>query len=320
MNKLDEIRKKLQSQDRTTKSAQGVTDNTVYPHWNLPTDGRSVLRFLPDADPDNVFFWVEKQVIKIPFPGIKGHEEDRKTIVQVPCMEMYGDQCPILNEIRPWFNTERDQEARTYWKKRSYIFQGFVVEDGIGEEEVPENPIRRFSMTTQIFQIIKTALLDPDMEEIPTDYTNGTNFKVAKGQKGEWADYTMSSWMRKESPLEQAQLDAIDKYGLNDLSTFLPTKPDAASQDVIFDMFEASVRGDLYDPERWASYYKPFGLNVDTSNSENSNTPSVASAPKASADSQLAQKSQAENTKESEPEAPVSPNAILDRLRQRSNS
>jgi len=27
-------------------------------------------------------------------------------------------------------------------------------------------------------------------------------------------------------------------------------------------MFEASVDGQPYDPDRWANYYKPYGLNV----------------------------------------------------------
>ena len=314
MSKLDDIRKKLQSQDRTTRSAQGVNDNTVYPHWNLPTDGRAVLRFLPDGDPDNVFFWVEKQMIRLPFPGIEGQPDARSTLVQVPCMEMYGEQCPVLNEIRPWFNTDRDEEARRYWKKRSYIFQGFVIEDGMNEESPPENPIRRFSMTTQIFQIIKSALLDVDMDHIPTDYSNGTDFRVVKGKKGDWADYTTSSWMRKESALNSAQLAALEEYGLKNLSDYLPTKPDQASLDVIFDMFEASVRGDNYDPEKWASHYKPYGFNSSTNDEETSTPASKATKD----DDDVEQKVQ--STSSSAPASsskPASPTEILERLRNR---
>ena len=44
----------------------------------------------------------------------------------------------------------------------------------------PENPIRRLIIGPQIFQIIKQALMDPDMEELPTDYTGGVDFRLNK--------------------------------------------------------------------------------------------------------------------------------------------
>ena len=28
------------------------------------------------------------------------------------------------------------------------------------------------------------------------------------------------------------------------------------------EMFEASVDGELYDPMRWANYYRPYGMDV----------------------------------------------------------
>ena len=31
--------------------------------------------------------------------------------------------------------------------------------------------------------------------------------------------------------------------------------------------FEASVNGELYDPEAWGNYYRPAGVQIDTSNS-----------------------------------------------------
>ena len=32
-------------------------------------------------------------------------------------------------------------------------------------------------------------------------------------------------------------------------------------------MFEASVDGQMYDPELWGNYYRPAGVQIDTSNS-----------------------------------------------------
>jgi hypothetical protein len=77
---------------------------------------------------------------------------------------MWGESCPILNEVRPWFKDKSLEDmGRKYWKKRSYIMQGFVRENPINDDKTPENPIRRFIIGPQIFQIIKASLMDPDL-------------------------------------------------------------------------------------------------------------------------------------------------------------
>jgi len=274
MATLAEIRAKLQNIDnrRSGTSFTGTSDN--YPFWNLPNDGTARVRFLPDANPDNTFFWVEKQMIKMPFKGVIGGE-DKTVYVQVPCMETWGESCPILTETRPWWNDDSLKDiARVYWKKRTYIFQGFVLESQFAEESPPENPIRRFSIGMQIFKLIKASLLDPDFENIPTDYVNGTDFTIAKTQKGEFADYSTSKWARKETALNQAQLAALDEYKLKDLSDYLPAKPTPEQLAVIFEMFEASVANEPYDPAKWGKFYRPMGLEF-----EESTTAEKAAAP-----------------------------------------
>jgi hypothetical protein len=155
MATLAEIRAKLKASEQKGSGERTGGDNSIYPFWNLKEGGESVLRFLPDGNQDNTFFWVERAMIKLPFAGIKGETESKSTIVQVPCMEMYGDTCPILTEVRGWFKDPALEDmGRKYWKKRSYIFQGFVAEDGLKEETKPENPIRRFIIGPQIFQLI----------------------------------------------------------------------------------------------------------------------------------------------------------------------
>jgi hypothetical protein len=37
---------------------------------------------------------------------------------------------------------------------------------------------------------------------------------------------------------------------------------DTVRHDVIYDMFKASVDGELYDPKRWGQYFKPAGVNL----------------------------------------------------------
>ena len=190
-------------------------------------------------------------------------DSSKQVYVQVPCVEMWGEACPILAEVRTWFKDKSLEEmGRKYWKKRSYIFQGFVRENSLSEDKTPENPIRRFIIGPQIFTIIKGALMDPELEELPTDVLRGLDFRVTKTAKGGFADYNTSKWARKESALTEAEQAAIAAHGLYDLSTFLPKKPGDVELKVIKEMFEASVDGQPYDTERWGQHFRPAGVQA----------------------------------------------------------
>lgn len=272
MSKLAELRKSLVEQEQKTNT-QTYVDNTIFPFWNANDNTTTTSRFLPDGDSTNEYFWRERQTINLTFSGIKGQDETKPVSVKVPCMEMWkGEKCPIHDEIRPWFkNGDLEELARKYWKKRSYIFQGFVVDTPLKEDNLPENPIRRYIFTSQIFNIIKGGLMDPDFPEMPTDYDAGIDFKINKTPNGQYSTYTTSSWARRERSLTQNERDAIDNFGLFTLNDFLPKKPNEAELQAIFDMFEASVDGQLYDPEKFEQYYKPSGYNNENSSSnENS--------------------------------------------------
>lgn len=259
MATLAEIRARLQQNDNKNSGFKG--DNAVYAHWNIPEGSTVKLRFLPDGDPKNDFFWVERLMIKLPFAGIKGQMDSKPVTVQVPCVEMWGDACPILTEVRPWYkDSSLSQLAGKYWKKRSYLFQALVKENPMSEETVPENPIRRFIIGPQIYAVVKAALMDTEIEVIPTDYDRGLDFTITKTSKGGFADYSTSKWARKESALTGAERAAIDTHGLFDLKTFLPKRPTTAELDILREMFEASVDGQAYDPDRWANHFKPAGF------------------------------------------------------------
>lgn len=270
MATLAEIRAKLLAQEKTKGGKFSGGDNAIYAHWNTPENTTSVVRFLPDGNPKNDFFWLERQMINISFSGIKGHDESKPVTIKVPCIEMWdGQKCPIHEEIRPWFkDSSMEDMARKYWKKKSYLFQGLVVDSAFVEEEKPENPIRRFTISPQIYKIIHSALMDPDFGEyLPTDYDGGTDFRITKTTKGQYADYSTSNWARKERSLDQVERDAIAEHGLFDLNDFMPKQPTAEELDIIFQMFESSVDGELYDPERFADYYRPWGFEAPNSGS-----------------------------------------------------
>ena len=283
MATLAEIRAKLREQESRTGGSNQSSggDNAIYPHWNMAEGSEAVLRFLPDADPDATFFWKERLMIKLPFAGIKGQTDSRPVTVNVPCMEMYGETCPVLSEVRGWFkDPSLEDQGRKYWKKRSYIFQGFVADNPISEDSTPENPIRRFIIGPQIFQIIKGALMDPEMEELPTDYVRGVDFRIKKTSKGGYADYSTSQWSRRERALTDEEKAAIDAHGLYNLNDFLPKKPTDIEVKVIQEMFEASVDGEAYDPDRFGQYFRAPGMSAPTGDPNKGNTaPAATPAP-----------------------------------------
>lgn len=321
MASLAEIRARLAAQE-TKKTGGG--DNAVYAFWNAPEGSTSVVRFLPDADPNNVFFWVERQMIRLPFSGIAGDPSSKPLTVQVPCVEMWqGTSCPILTEVRTWFKDPGMEDmGRKYWKKRSYIYQGFVVENAVADDESPENPIRRFPVNPSIHKIISSSLMDPELEEIPTDYQHGLDFRITKTARGDYADYSTSKWSRKERALSQEEQAAIDTYGLFDLKDYLPNKPTDAELQLIFDMFESSVNGDPYDLDRFGSYYDPtsFSSNRDSRN-KTAETPPKAkvTAPKAKAKEEAPVETPAEEVAEEDSGSQAKMNAqdILQKIRNR---
>lgn len=283
MASLEEIRKKLQEQEgRKAGSGNKKTnfDNTVFPFWNMGTGDESTVRFLPDGNPENTYFWEERQLINIPFSGIVGGDADtlnKEITVSVPCMEMWGEQCPIHQEIRPWYKQPDEQLkelANVYWKKRTYLFQGLVRKSKLAED-APENPIRKFWFKPQVFNLVKTIILDPEVTHSPTHYEQGFDFYLTKTTKGSWADYSTSRWARGASSLTEEERAAIQKYSLFNLSESLPKKPTPQEVAAMYDMFTASLDGAKYDPEKWGMFYKPRGVDFSQKN-ENQQKTSVS--------------------------------------------
>jgi hypothetical protein len=280
MASLAEIRAKLQEMENRS-SGGGGRDNAIYPHWDIPENSTARIRFLPDGDDKNMFFWQERAMIRLPFAGVKGQMNSKPVVVQVPCVEIWNETCPILTEVRTWFKDKSLEDmGRKYWKKRSYIFQGFVRESSLSEDRLPENPIRRFVISPSIYPLITAVLKDTEVEELPTDYDRGLDFSITKTTKGQYADYATSKWARKESALTAVERAAIEAHGLYNLKDFLPKKPGDAELKIMKEMFEASVDGALYDESRWGQYFKPAGLgnnsNTDADDSAGVSSPAPA--------------------------------------------
>lgn len=277
--------------DSSSKPKSGASE--LFRHWDMPFDTTTTIRFLPDADNSNQFFWRERQMITLSFDSVEGHPEMRPEdiTIQVPCVRMYDHKntCPILSKTKSWWKTDKEDLARKYWPKKSYLYQGFVIDSEV-DEEAPETPIRRFIISKSIHQIIENGLMDEDMLNDPTDFQNGTDFRIRKvnGSSG-FADYKGSGFARKETSLTDEQIQALEDYDLYDLKTFLPNEPNAEQLLMIEEMFEESLRPNSQFKLKWASYLKPFKLELTDAEKEmyieGNGTPPPAAVTSESADS-----------------------------------
>jgi len=125
--------------------------------------------------------------------------------------------------------------------------------------------------------------MDPDMEELPTDYTAGVDFRLNKTTKGGYADYSTSNWARRDRPLGDNEMAAVNAHGLFNLSDFLPKKPGDVELKVMQEMFEASVDGEAFDMDRWGQYFRPAGMAQRTGDpvapAASTPAPAAATAP-----------------------------------------
>lgn len=262
---MDEIKQALlaKMKGRGENGQRSFGDNASYPFWDMPENGSVTVRFLPDKDPNNKVFWVERQVIRLPFTGIVGGDNpdpNKRIVVQVPCNDMFKERsCPIIKATQHLWNKGKEEKeiARIYYKKRSYILQGFVVDSPIEEANPPENPIRRFVVGPSIHKIIFQSLIS-DFDESPIDFTGGCDFILRKTKQGQHNNYQTSSFARRSRSLSEAERAAIEKYGLYDLKEFLGTPPDEEHLEVIRALFEDSFNGRPYDMDQYGRYYKPI--------------------------------------------------------------
>jgi hypothetical protein len=313
MRQLLREEEERKSGNRSTSSSG---DKASFPYWNIPEKQTATVRFLPDKDDNNPWFWVERQTIKLPFDGVVGgdYPTSNPVLVTVPCIDMFGETCPVIAETRPWWKTN-EALARKYWKKRSFISQGFVVSSPFEESDSPENPIRRFIVGPSLLEKLKAGLTDVEMENTPTDYLSGTDFKIKKTRKGDYNNYDTSEWSRRSRPLSEAEQIAIEKHGLFNLKDFLGARPDADGVAVIKAMFQDSKSGKAYDMASFGSYYKPYGAggssNVPEGVDDLSSTPKNTGAAYARPQAELVAATE---------DASNSPLDLISKLRERTST
>lgn len=191
-----------------------------YSFWKMPEDATATFRFLPDQDEDNSLqFLVEKLEHELIINGEKK---------RIPCATMFGEECPICALSRSFYDAEDEVNGKKFYRKKSYIGQGIVVDSPIEHDQ--NQLVKLIEFGPALFKQMQAAFKSGDLEEVPYDLNNGYNFRIKKTKNGQYASYTTSSFSPKPSALDD---DVIAKINLFNLSDFRGQKMDRAVMEAL---------------------------------------------------------------------------------------
>jgi hypothetical protein len=240
---LDAFKAKYQEK-KNKASGTGTrtfTNTNYYPFWFMDTTMEIPVRFLPNKDPNDPWFMLERDMHEIPVNG---------KMRKIPCLKNYDKHasCPMCEKSIEFYNLEGKKSVRggQLYRKRKYLTQALVIKDPL-----PANPetgekfdgkLAVLLIGSKIYESIDIAIEDGDVEGNPVSYYNGYNFTIKQTKNGDYSDYSRSKFDRKPSELTEEQIEYVEE-NLVELSSLLPTQP---SLDFIYETLNAFLGGNVY--------------------------------------------------------------------------
>lgn len=193
------------------------------------------IRFIPNpSDPENIF-WVNQSFINISFSGTtaKPHQPVSGRIQPTPA---------IIDINRGLWKTNEDI-ARKFYPRKSYVAQAIVKSDPTGAGL--EGTLVKITISPQLYKVIIGVIMDDSLEALPCDVNRGLDFNIIKTQQGEFANYSSSSFARKESALTPSELQlALSAPGLE---TYAQPELTELEQEHLLAAYTAAISGDEFD-------------------------------------------------------------------------
>ena len=288
---LAEIRAEQAAQSRVTYRPQENSNSNIFSFKKLKAGDKIRIRFVPDKDDTNDFFWRPLNTRAIKFNSIKvptGQVYNTNLYVSVPAFNAikgsngmmpnlpedyiyYSSNDVIQQKIKGfWDNTDQGRELyKSFGKKTRYVMQGFVRNEGY------EQKLYRFIINKDLFDIIYSFMSDDEIMDMPSDPIKGKDFilnvnetKISLGGVTRPVnDYSTSKWSNNVTPLTEDELTWLKVNGAYDLKQFVTGKPTAVQEEVMLEMFNASYNNMPYDVKAWSGVFKPdnVALNPDGS-------------------------------------------------------
>lgn len=231
---FEELKAQFKKNDQGTEGNQ----NNYLPFWNMEVGEQVTVRFLPDANEDNpTGFIVEKLMHVLEINGEKK---------SVPCLKMYGEDCPICKVSAAFYKKDDKANGKKYWRKKQYITQALIIDDPLPADkdtgETHVGKVRFLALGNKIYDSIKDAFESGDLDDSPDLFQGGTNFVIKKRQQGDYADYSRSSFVKRPSDLDDETIAHV-KEAMVDLSTLLPKHPTLEKVEA---MLQAALTGSEY--------------------------------------------------------------------------
>lgn len=195
-----------------SQKASGTGDQSwklFYPFWKMPDDTVAVIRFLPDLDEENnLGFLVENLQHELTINGEKK---------KVPCLAMHGENCPICDLSRKYYDEENPEMGKKYYRKKSYIGQVLVIESPIEHDQA--QLVKLIDFGPAVFKQIQSAFQSGDLEEAPFEMKGGYNFRIKKTKSGQYASYTTSSFAPKQTDVDDDIIEQLQLFDLKEYRT-----------------------------------------------------------------------------------------------------
>lgn len=283
---------------KTTSSGGNQNWKLFYQFWKMPDESTAIVRLLPDGDEENPDGFFVKNLTHTLY--VNGEKK------VVPCLKMYNKTCPCCEASTRFYAEDKAQGiedsvlGKKYYRKLSYISQVLVIESPIDHDT--EQLVKLIDYGPSIHRKIVDGFASGDLDDSPDDMDNGYNFRIRKtkppGHK--WANYDLSSFAPKSTPIDESIRSQITLLNLKDYRT----------AEISEAQMSAWLEADLYGGE-------PTGSSSDDSTTTTMVNVDVSSADTVNVSSDVV-KTEASASTASSPAARAA--AILEKLKAGKNS
>jgi len=202
---FDELRKKLQQKrdDQEKKNTGSSFDDSWKFKANLPEKQQKItyeIRILPNVHGSTGEPWT--------LGLYHMYRKPSGQFVYTLCPTTFDKKnpCPFCEKAAQLFATKDkmdEEEARKIYKKKRYFANVLVVRDERKGEENQQGKVLVWEFGAQIFDKFADALLDQHINFFHP--TEGRNFIVSVKRKGEYPDYSMSTFSINETPVAESE-------------------------------------------------------------------------------------------------------------------
>ena len=185
------------------KDSSGNTTSKWLPFWKMKVGQSMVVRILPDKDETN------PKIFALPTHShammIDGNRET------VSCPRDHGKECPLCDKSQELYAADDKVGGKRFWRTQKHVFQCIVVD---AEDESLIGTLKYIGAGSQLFNVVKAAIGDEEMEVPFFDFDEGTDLVIRATANGEFNNYSTSSFKRKSRAVTDEEYELWESDGV----------------------------------------------------------------------------------------------------------